>query len=239
MIIQACINGRREPDFHSSLPLTVSDMARDVIAVVDAGANELHVHARDEHGRESLSAVDDTVSAIRRACPGTLVGVSTAAWIEADATRTRQAVTSWRCRPDYASVNLSEEDALGLMDLLARSGIGVEAGLATAEDVRRFVAWGGRDRVFRILVELDNETDAGAANKTCDDILSVLRQAGVTRQILLHGYDETVWHFVRRARRERFSTRVGLEDGRTLPNGGLARDNAEIVAAAVVLYRSP
>lgn len=238
MIIQACINGSRKPDFHSSLPLTVSDMARDAIAVVDAGANELHVHARDENGRESLNAVDDTVSAIRRACPGTLVGVSTAAWIEADATRTRQAVTSWRCRPDYASVNLSEEDAPGLMDLLARSGIGVEAGLATVDDARRFVALEERDRAFRILVELDNEADAVAADKTCNDILAVLRQAGVSRQILLHGYDETVWHFVRRARRERLSTRVGLEDGKTLPNGGLARDNAEIVAAAVVFYRS-
>ena len=75
---------------------------------VAAGAAELHIHPRGPDGRESLSAVDATVLAVRRACPGTLIGVSTGAWIENDAERTRKCISMWKELPDYASVNLSE-----------------------------------------------------------------------------------------------------------------------------------
>ncbi|MBA3042395.1 MAG: 3-keto-5-aminohexanoate cleavage protein [Alphaproteobacteria bacterium] len=237
MIVQACINGSRKPDFHPLFPATIEDMVRDAAAVIEAGAAELHVHPRDADGRESLAAVDKTVAAIRRACPGTLIGVSTGAWIEGDKDRTREAISRWRVLPDYASVNLSEEDAPAVIDLLGQKGVGVEAGLATVADARRFVETSGHDRVLRILVELDNERDLEAAMETCDGIMAVLRQAGVRRPILLHGYDQTVWPFVKRARTERLSTRVGLEDGKHLPDGRVARDNAEIVSAAVALFR--
>lgn len=81
VIVQACINGSRKRDYHPRLPLTVEEMVEDAIAVIEAGAAELRVHPRDKYGRESLHAVDETVEAIRTACPGTPIGVSTAAWI--------------------------------------------------------------------------------------------------------------------------------------------------------------
>ncbi len=68
-------------------------------------------------------------------------------------------------------------------------------------------------------------------------IAGVLHGTGMRRPILLHGVDATVWPFVERARRERRSTRVGLEDGSTLADGSLATDNAAIVAAAVAVFR--
>lgn len=238
MIVQACINGSRPADFHPLLPTSVEQIVRDALAVVDAGAAELHVHPRGSNGRESLDAVDETVRAIRQACPGTLVGVSTGAWIEADEQRTREAIARWRIRPDYASVNLSEADAPAVMDVLTQNGIGIEAGLASIEDARRFVQLERHDRIFRILIELDNEQDLHQATKTCDGIMAVLQQAGVARPLLLHGFDETVWPFVIRARKERLSARVGLEDGKHLPDGSIGRDNASIVAAAVGIYRS-
>jgi uncharacterized protein (DUF849 family) len=85
MIVQACLNGLREPSFYPALPLTPDAMARDGAACVAAGAAELHLHARGPDGRESLApaAMDATVLAMRRACPGTLVGVSTGAWMRA------------------------------------------------------------------------------------------------------------------------------------------------------------
>lgn len=237
MIVQACINGSRNPDFHPLFPSTVEDMVRDAVAVVEAGAAELHVHPRDRAGRETLAAVDETVAAIRQRCPGTFIGVSTGAWIEGNEERTREAIAGWHVLPDYASVNLSETDAPGVMDLLHRKGIGVEAGLATVADAERFVKTEGRDRVLRILVELDHESDDEEAMRSCDGILSLLRKVDVKRPILLHGYDQTVWPFVRRARLEHLSTRVGLEDGKHLPNGEIARDNAELVSAAVAIFR--
>ena len=236
MIVQACINGARPRDFHPRLPLTAEAMASDAATCVAAGAAELHIHPRGTDGRESLAAVDATVLAVRQACPGTLVGVSTGAWIENDVERTRAAISAWRDLPDYASVNLSEADAPAVMELLRQRGVGIEAGLATIADAERFVALAEHSRVLRILIEIDIQ-DLSAALDEARGIAAVLERAGVGRPILLHGVDATVWPFVALARRKRWSTRVGLEDGKTLANGKTAKDNAEIVAAAVAIFR--
>ncbi len=237
MILQACINGSRKPDFHPALPVTLDAIVRDAVAVVEAGAAEIHVHPRGHDGRESLDAVDETIAAIRQACPGTLVGVSTGAWIEGDILKTRQAISGWTVLPDHASVNLAEADAPDVMKILMQLGVGIEAGLASVEDARRLLACPDHHRVLRVLVELDNERDVASAMEVCDGILSVLKDGDVRKPILLHGYDDTVWPFVERARAERLSTRVGLEDGKLLPDGRAARDNADIVAAAARLFR--
>ena len=237
MIVQACINGARPSAFHPRLPLSVDHIARDGLLCIAAGAAELHVHPRGPDGRESLAAVDATMLALRRACPGTLIGVSTGAWIEGEAERTRRLIADWNMVPDYASVNLSEPDAPAVMDLLRARGIGIEAGIATVADAERFLSLADRNGVLRILIEID-EQDLAVAMAVADGIARLLEGAGSRRPILLHGVDATVWPLVERARRRRWSTRVGLEDGRHLPDGAIAADNAALVRAAVALFQS-
>ncbi|UVK51829.1 3-keto-5-aminohexanoate cleavage protein [Mesorhizobium sp. AR02] len=237
MIVQACINGARPRDFHPKLPLDAQAMARDAAACVAAGAAELHIHPRAADGRESLAAVDETVLAVRQACPGTLVGVSTGAWIENDVARTRKAIAGWRELPDYASVNLAEADAPAVMELLRQRGVGIEAGLATTGDAERFVSLADHSQVLRILIEIDIQ-DLSKALDEAHGIAAVLERAEARRPILLHGVDATVWPFVELAHQKHWSTRVGLEDGKTLADGTVAKDNAEIVAAAVAIFRS-
>jgi len=237
MIVQACLNGARPQGYHPRLPLTVDTIAADAADCVAAGAGELHIHARGPDGRESLSAVDETVRAVRRTCPGTFVGVSTGVWIESDETRRRDCIAAWRELPDYASVNLSERDAPAVIGLLHSMGVGVEAGLATVADAERLVALADCRRALRILIEIE-EPDLVRADAVADGIAKVLDQAGVWRPILLHGSEATVWHFVKRAHEMRWSTRVGLEDGSQLPNGQTAAGNAALVSETVRL-RAP
>jgi uncharacterized protein (DUF849 family) len=237
MIVQACLNGARRSDFHPRLPLTADAMASDGAACVAAGAAELHLHARGPDARESLLAVDATILAMRRACPGTLVGVSTGAWIEKDEERTRSAIAGWRELPDYASVNLSENDAPAVIELLQRRGVGVEAGLASVADAERFVSLPDHGRALRILIEI-GEQDFAVARQVADDIAALLDRVNLRRPILLHGFDATVWPLVELARSRRWSTRVGLEDGKHLPDGMTAPDNVALVAAAVAIYRN-
>ena len=83
-----------------------------------------------------------------------------------------------------------------------------------------------------MLIEIEEQTlDEGMS--VADGILRVLALAKLQKPILLHGFDATVWPFVARAAREGLSTRVGLEDGSTLPDGSVAPSNAELVRAAV------
>ncbi|WP_031393093.1 3-keto-5-aminohexanoate cleavage protein [Sphingomonas sp. STIS6.2] len=232
MIVQACLNGARPSDYHPDLPLTSNDMARQGAACIAAGAHELHFHPRGGDGRESLLAVDDTVRVMRTACPDTLIGVSTGAWIEGDEALTRQCIEGWQELPDYASVNLSEPDAPAIIETLHRIGVGVEAGLATVKDAERFVLLPDRHRVFRILIEIE-EQNLPRAFDTADKIAATLANADVSIPLLLHGFDNTMWPFVKLARQRGWSTRVGLEDGKHLPNGKVAPDNAALVTAAL------
>jgi uncharacterized protein (DUF849 family) len=161
--------------------------------------------------------------------------VSTGAWIEGDEKRTRNCITAWRQLPDYASVNLSERDAPAVIALLHGMGVGVEAGLATVADAKRFVALPDCRLALRILIEIE-EQDLEKADAIADGIAQILEQENVRRPILLHGFDATVWHFVRRAFLRRWSTRVGLEDGRQRVNGERASGNAELVFDAIQIF---
>lgn len=236
MIVQACLNGARPRRYHPALPLTAEAMAVDAAACVAAGAAELHVHPRGPDGRESLAAVGPTVLALRKACPGTLIGVSTGAWIEGEADRTLTAIAAWQACPDYASVNLAEPEAPAVIDALMRRGVGIEAGLSCVADAERFAALQHSPRVFRILIEVEDQ-EVAQAYDMADRVDAVLGRGAVGRPILAHGLDATVWALVDRARTRRWSTRIGLEDGDRLPDGTTPLDNAALVAAACALLR--
>ena len=212
-------------------------MVEDSVRCVEAGAAELHIHPRDGEGRESLAAVDALMEPLRRRCPGTLVGVSTGAWIENDIDKTRTCIANWKALPDYALVNISEPDAPAIIALLSQMGVGVEAGLASVDDARRFTSLPQSRRVLRILIELE-EQDTARADVVAAGIADVMDEAGIARPVLLHGFDATVWHFVRRARQRRWSTRIGLEDGCHLPDGMLAGGNVDLVSAALRIFSS-
>ena len=237
MIVQACINGARPPGFHPALPLTADAMARDGAACIAAGAAELHLHSRGPDGRESLDAatMDATMAAVRQTCPGTLIGVSTGAWIEGDGRRTLAAISGWRELPDYASVNLEEPGAAEVMHLLRQRGVGIEAGLASVADAERLVSLDRSSHALRILIEVA-EQEANQARAVADGIHTVLRRAEVRRPLLLHGIDATMWDFVALAARRRWSTRIGLEDGSRLADGATASGNAALVAAAARVF---
>ncbi|MEZ4679865.1 MAG: 3-keto-5-aminohexanoate cleavage protein [Caldilineaceae bacterium] len=105
---------------------------------LDAGAVALHIHPRNQEGRESLEA--DVIAAalleLRQICPGVPLEVSTAAWIEGDAARRLACVRQWSVLPDSTGLNFGEPGAVELAQMLLSQGVGIEAGLFCAEDAR-------------------------------------------------------------------------------------------------------
>ncbi|TIW27535.1 MAG: 3-keto-5-aminohexanoate cleavage protein, partial [Mesorhizobium sp.] len=83
-----------------------------------------------------------------------------------------------------------------------------------------------------------SEQALDAAWEVSDGIAAVLDRAGMGRAILLHGENATVWPLVHRAAERNWSTRVGLEDGKELPDGATASGNAALTAAAVAIFRA-
>jgi uncharacterized protein (DUF849 family) len=200
MIVQACLNGNHPPNYHPNLPVTIEALVDDGRQVIGAGASELHIHIRDQNGLESLhpDRVEATIRALRAQLPGTLIGVSAGAWIEKDDDRLLGFIDSWRVLPDYASVNLSEKAAPALFEKLHRLAVGIEAGLAQAEDAARLLELGLTRFALRILVEI-GEQDLDRAHVAADEILAVLGRSAIQKPVLLHGTDASAWPLLRRA----------------------------------------
>ncbi|MDV6375971.1 3-keto-5-aminohexanoate cleavage protein [Deinococcus arenicola] len=232
-MLKAALNGNRSPSEHPSVPITPQQLARDAHAAVTAGADALHLHPRNAAGAESLEAGDVTqaLEAVRAACPGVPVGISSGWWILPDAGARLSAVRAWTVLPDFVSVNWHEEGAPQLAELLLTRGVGVEAGLWTAEAVRTFLDWPQRDGALRVLLEMPDKPirDYKAELKT---MFALLDASDLDKQTVLHGLGESAWPLLREAGRRGLSARIGLEDTLLLPGDFAAEGNGELVRVA-------
>jgi uncharacterized protein (DUF849 family) len=237
LLVKACLNGRRAPGSHPALPLTPPELAAEAAAAVAAGARALHVHPRDTDGRESLepAAVDAAVAAIRAACPGIPVGVSTGEWIVPQLAARVAAVGAWS-EPDFASVNLSEKGHREVMAALHDAGVGIEAGVWTVDDVGALAASGFAGRLVRVLIE-PGDGDGEAATRTAWEIDAALDAAGIDAPRLHHGRELATWTVLRGGIAAGRDVRIGLEDTLALADGTPTTGNAELVAAVVALAR--
>ena len=231
-MLQAALNGSRTRAEHAALPLSPADLAREARDAVAAGARSLHVHPRDAAGAESLAAPDvhAAVDAIHAACPGVPVGVSTGAWMEPSPERRFALVSAWS-GVDFASVNFDEPGAEAVAWALLAAGIGVEAGLASADAASRFAAFDGAERCLRVLIEPAAPT-VKAARATVRAVEGVLDSGQIALPRLLHGFDATAWALVGDAGAAGYAVRIGFEDTLRLPDGSLAASNAALVRAA-------
>jgi len=77
-MLQAALNGDRA---HPAAPRTPDELAAEARAAVDAGADTLHLHPYDDDGRETLDAAPCAAAllAVRAACPGVPISLSTSA----------------------------------------------------------------------------------------------------------------------------------------------------------------
>ncbi|OLC55871.1 MAG: hypothetical protein AUH85_08145 [Chloroflexi bacterium 13_1_40CM_4_68_4] len=230
-LLKACLNGDRPRGAHPALPLTPDDLARDAQAVVKAGAQAIHVHPRDASGKQTLAKIQHAaaIAALRGAVPKTPIGVTTIASIEPDPKRRVALVRQWTEKPDFASVNWSEGGAAALATALVEMEIGIEAGIWTVEDARRFADFGFAPHCLRALVEpLEQSTAAALASAAA--IAELLRPTGLP--LVVHGHERTTWAVLRWAAAHGHGVRIGLEDTLTLEGGRPAKDNVDLVTAA-------
>jgi uncharacterized protein (DUF849 family) len=164
--------------------------------------------------------------AIRTAAPRLPVGLSTSEAIHPDPFVRAAAVTGWRRRPDFVSVNLSELGWAGIVRAAVHAGIGVEAGLATPADAEQLAGSPFVHQVVRALVEVDGGVEEARA---------IARLIPPEIPQLWHGYGERTWEVISAGIAAGVDVRVGLEDVLVLPDGRVAAGNAELVAAAVEL----
>jgi uncharacterized protein (DUF849 family) len=207
------------------VPISPQELAADVVAVRAAGAFAVHLHARSADGTETLAAgpCERALAAVRALAPEMPIGLSTSAAIDPDPFARAAAVSAWRARPDFVSVNLSELGWAGIMRAALRAGIGVEAGLATPDAVEELAGSPFTHQLLRVLVEVEGGVE---------DARAIAERLPAEVPQLWHGYGDRTWEVVTAGATAGHDVRIGLEDVLVLPDGRVASGNAELVAAA-------
>jgi uncharacterized protein (DUF849 family) len=237
MFLQVSLNGSRTKKDHPAVPITPLEIAQAVKSVYEVGARSVHLHARDETGRESLQpeAVATTLTAIRQVCPNIELALSTSEDIEGNPQRRLRLIEQWTVLPDTLCVNLSEEGIDEVIALAHERGLAFEAGLFTPDDVEHFkllqhVQW------RRVLLEpLSTKSEEAHAQ------LSALRTALGTPWLdiphVIHAMDEATYPLLQTAAQITQASRIGFEDTLYLPDGSPATDNTQLFLTALALMK--
>jgi uncharacterized protein (DUF849 family) len=235
-LLQVALNGSRSAAEHPAIPRRPDELARAARASLDAGAEVLHLHPYDAAGAQTLAAEPcaAALAAVRAACPGAPVSLSTSAAIEPDPLRRRELVAGWTVLPELVTANQGETAISELCEDLLDRGVGIEAGLLALPDAKAFVRSGLAARCARVLIEpLDADPDEAVAHAARME--DVLAGAGISLGQVHHGDGIASWAVNRHALQRGHGIRTGLEDTTVLPDGRLARDNAELVRAAAAM----
>ena len=232
-LLAVALNGSR---VHPRVPRTPGELAEAARASVDAGARVLHLHPYDAAGGETLAAEPCAAAllAVRAACPGVPISLSTSAAIEPDPRRRRALVAGWTTLPELVSANRGEAGIAEMCDDLVARGVGIEAGLLSLADAESFARSGLPGRCVRVLVE-PLDADPGDAVAQAAAMEDLLVGTGILLEQVHHGDGVASWAVNERALRRGHGIRTGLEDTPVLPDGRSAPDNAALVRAAAAM----
>ena len=197
----------------------------------------VHLHAYGDSGRETFAAdaCAAALRAVRRACPGIPISLSTSEGIEPHPQRL-QSIRRWKGLPDLVTANQGEEGIVDLCELLMEQGVGIEAGLLHVDDAHAFVRSGLADRCVRALVE-PLDADPADAVSHAEAMERVLAEANIALEQVHHGDGVATWHVMARALSRGHGIRAGLEDTTRFPDGTQAPDNASLVRFAADMMR--
>lgn len=246
----AAPNGARlDKAGHRAVPLTVAETAVCAEQLMATGVSVLHLHVRDERGGHVLDAgrYREAEAAIRERCGDRLViQVTTESVGQYDRAAQMQLVRS--LRPEAVSLALrelcpdasAEPEAGAFFRALVADGVWPQYILYSAAECGRFEAlrqagYFGAERPFALFV-LGRYSDSLRGDPTeLDAFLERFAPGAFPWAVCCFGPAEAA--AVRHAAEAGGHVRIGFENNQVLPDGTIARDNAQLVAAELATLR--
>jgi uncharacterized protein (DUF849 family) len=233
MLIKIALNGARSKEQNKYLPHSLTEIEREVKLLYKHGCKVFHIHCYDENGNESLKPNDvkNLVVLVKNISPEIQIGISSGDWIEPDFEKRKSYISSWEKIPDFISVNMIEDHAVEISNLLISKGVLIEAGLNEKKAAEIFVESNFKKNCYRILIEPEPE-EFDPAIQTINEIEKVIDSNNIQIPRLLHGFNAVSWDILREAKRRGYDSRVGMEDTIYLENGEIVKSNLEIIQQA-------
>ena len=233
MLLKIALNGARFKSEHEFIPHSIEEIIKEVQSIYPLGYQVFHIHCYNSNGHESLEPKDvaQLVTSIKRISSQIQLSISTGAWIEPDLQRRREMIENWEILPDLASVNIIEEGAIEVAQLLIAKGVLVEVGLNNKESAEIFISSSLNQGCQRILIEPEAK-NIDEAIKTLEAIEQILNTNGNQLKRLLHGFNGVAWELMKEAKQRGYDSRVGMEDTLDIGQGKRVKSNLELVEYA-------
>lgn len=252
LIVIAAPNGARlDKKGHPAVPLSVAEIAGCAADLADCGVSILHLHVRDERGGHVLDAgrYREAMAAIRDRVGERLVLQVTTEAVGLYG-RDQQMALVRELQPEAVSLALrelcpdesAEREAGEFFRELAARGVWPQYILYSAAEAARFErlrqqGFFGVPRPFALFVlgrySASLEGDPGEL----DSFLAAFQPDTFPWAVCCFGPAEPA--AVRRAAALGGHVRIGFENNRVLPDGKVARDNAQLVASELALLPGP
>lgn len=246
VILAVAPNGSRKSQAdHPAVPLTVEDMVREAPSWRDAGVSILHLHVRDREGRHSLDSglYQSAIAALReRLGRDMVIQITTEAAGLYDA-ETQMAVVR-EVRPEAVSIALREiaptdADQKQFADFIAwmrREAIAPQIILYDRHDLDRLIIWGRKGVIdpaqLSVLYVLGRYSTDPTSNPV--DLLAFLGIDDLPfRDWMVCAFGPNESRCAALAALLGGHVRVGFENNIHLPDGSVAKSNAELIGATV------
>lgn len=233
MLLKIALNGARPKTQNKFLPHSLDEIEKEVRLIYENGYKVFHIHCYDENGNESLKPddVNNLVLRVKNISSDIQLGISSGDWIEPDLNKRISYIEEWENVPDFASVNMIEDNAIEISNVLISKGVMVEAGLNEKKAAEIFVNSRLENGCIRILIEPEEEVLSDAI-RTVMEIENVLDRHNITIKRLLHGFNSVSWDMLREAKKRGYDSRIGMEDTIYLEDGTMVKSNLEIIKFA-------
>lgn len=267
LILHCCINGSRRRDQNAAIPYTPEEIAEEARRAVDAGAAVVHIHARTPDGgvthdpaiyaavarafRARTDAILNFTAGRRAGMPLDLV----TAYL--DVPRPPDMITLNLGNIHYATADgsgwtegaipMGINDAMRLLDLCHTRGIAPEPAILDYSWLNNAV-WLARQGKLRrtryFMVEFAQLPGTvpmhhmPATVRGFHFMMDLIGDHFPGATLLAHGYEDSTWLIAMQAIAGGHGLRIGLEDCVTMPDGRLARSNAQQIEWAVRVARA-
>jgi len=233
MLLKIALYGARTKKENKHIPQSLEEIEKEVQVLYRNGCKVFHIHSYDKNGKESLKPddVSNLVSLVKNISPEIQLGISSGDWIEPDFEKRKSYIAAWQIIPDFISVNMIEDNAIEISNLLISKGVLIEAGLNEKKAAQIFAESGLREGCCRILIEPEPEIFDNAI-LVVNEIESILNRYKIKIPRLLHGFNSVSWEMLREAKSRGYDSRIGMEDIIYLENGEKVKSNLEIMIEA-------
>lgn len=204
---EICLNGGLFPTEEIKVPITLEQYVKEIQFFINKGILNFHIHFRDSYGNESLdeNIISPQFRFLKGKFPIINIGIGSPLQNGINSKSREELISNWsNFKPDFISVNLSEEDSIDLINILKEKDIKMEYGNFSLEDAEIFTNNKLYINCYRVLREIiddnNNPKTSADAIKEANDSINYFQKLYSDIEIILHGENKYGWDIIKIAK---------------------------------------